>query len=319
MNIYILMGKSATGKDTLYKKLLEDVRINFKPLVTYTTRPIREGEKDGVEYFFKTKEEYEKISKKDIIEERCYKTIHGDWYYYMIKDNQININSNDKYLLIGTLPTFLALKKCYGEENVIPLYIEVDDEIRLTRAITREKQQKEPNYEELCRRFLADAKDFNDDKLKEAGIKKKYNNFNIEECVKKIINDIPEHNNMIETIKRIINNFECLDDKNDIINFFKNLQIGQYFDNDYLTSKLFCSKSYIYMIVYTLQRLDFLDCCYRHKVSKKIINVKDYNNDNLVEYIDDQDFISLVNELLSKPKTKSGTKNWEQIWQVNKL
>ena len=125
MKIYVLMGKSATGKDTLYKKLLEDVRINFNPIITYTTRPIRKGEQNGAEYFFKTKEEYEKTSKKDIIEERCYQTVYGDWYYYMVKDKQIDINSDNKYLLIGTLSTFLALKGYYGEENVIPLYIEI--------------------------------------------------------------------------------------------------------------------------------------------------------------------------------------------------
>ena len=60
MKIYVLIGKSATGKDTLYRKLLEDIRINFRPIITYTTRPIRKGEQNGVEYFFRTKEEYEK-------------------------------------------------------------------------------------------------------------------------------------------------------------------------------------------------------------------------------------------------------------------
>lgn len=190
MKIYVLMGKSSTGKDTLYKKLLENLKVNFKPLLTYTTRPKRKGEQNGVEYFFKTKEEYEKTSKKDIIEERFYKTVYGNWYYYMVKDKQIDINSNNKYLLIGTLPTFLALKKHYGEENIIPLYIEVDDGIRLMRAIKREKQQKEPKYEELCRRFLADAKDFSDDELNKAEIKKRYNSFNIKECTEEIINDV---------------------------------------------------------------------------------------------------------------------------------
>ena len=55
MKIYVLIGKSATGKDTLYRKLLEDARIDFRPIITYTTRPIRKGEQNGVEYFFRTK------------------------------------------------------------------------------------------------------------------------------------------------------------------------------------------------------------------------------------------------------------------------
>ncbi|MDI9488375.1 MAG: guanylate kinase, partial [Bacillota bacterium] len=39
--IYIIMGKSASGKDTIYKKLLEHKQLNLKNVVTYTTRPIR--------------------------------------------------------------------------------------------------------------------------------------------------------------------------------------------------------------------------------------------------------------------------------------
>ena len=108
----------------------------------------------------------------------------------MAKDEQIDINSDNQYILIGTLPTFLALKKYYGEENIIPLYIEVDDDIRLTRAIKREKQQKEPKYEELCRRFLADAKDFSEENLKMNGIVKRYINDNLGDCLEEILSDI---------------------------------------------------------------------------------------------------------------------------------
>ena len=50
--IYCMMGKSSTGKDTLYKRLLEDRELSLKTLIPYTTRPIRDGETDGVEYFF---------------------------------------------------------------------------------------------------------------------------------------------------------------------------------------------------------------------------------------------------------------------------
>lgn len=314
MKIYVLLGKSSTGKDTLYKKLLEDVRVNFKTVITYTTRPIRDNEKDGVEYFFKTKEEYEEIPKENIIEERCYKTVYGNWYYFMMKDNQIDITSNDNYLLIGTLPTYEALKKNYGKENVIPLYIEVDDETRLTRAMKREKLQKEPKYEELCRRFLADAKDFSDNKLKRAGIKKRYDNFNIEECIEDIFNDIPEQNNMTEMVKRIINDFYHVDNKDKIITFFKTLQVGFYLDDDYLISNLPCSNSHIFTCVFALERFGFLETCYRYKKTGKIINVKNYNNKNIIEHVTSKDLSSLINELSGKTQEK----NWEQIWQVVK-
>ena len=50
--IYYMMGKSSTGKDTLYKRVFSDASLQLKTLVSYTTRPIRDGETDGVEYFF---------------------------------------------------------------------------------------------------------------------------------------------------------------------------------------------------------------------------------------------------------------------------
>ena len=50
--IYCIMGKSSTGKDTLFKKILGDESLSLKTIVPYTTRPVRAGEKNGVEYFF---------------------------------------------------------------------------------------------------------------------------------------------------------------------------------------------------------------------------------------------------------------------------
>ena len=52
--IYYLMGKSSTGKDTIYKELRKRMP-QLKNVTIYTTRPRREGEKEGEEYFFKTK------------------------------------------------------------------------------------------------------------------------------------------------------------------------------------------------------------------------------------------------------------------------
>ena len=57
--IYYLLGKSATGKDTLYKEILKR-RPKLRTVTMYTTRPIREGETDGVEYFFTDREELER-------------------------------------------------------------------------------------------------------------------------------------------------------------------------------------------------------------------------------------------------------------------
>ncbi len=53
--IICLMGKSSTGKDTIFKSLLSDKDLGLKKIVPYTTRPIRAGERNGVEYFLGVK------------------------------------------------------------------------------------------------------------------------------------------------------------------------------------------------------------------------------------------------------------------------
>ena len=50
--IFYIMGKSASGKDKIYSRLAGNKELNLKKLVLYTTRPIRDGEKDGVQYYF---------------------------------------------------------------------------------------------------------------------------------------------------------------------------------------------------------------------------------------------------------------------------
>jgi guanylate kinase len=189
--IYVLMGKSATGKDTIYKKILENNKIDLKEVVTYTTRPIRDNEQDGVEYNFVTEEFFNEMkNNNNIIEYRTYNTIHGLWYYFMVNDGQIDIESDENYIIIGTLESFAQIRGYYGKEVVIPIYIEIEDGERLTRALKREKEQIFPKYEELCRRFLADSKDYSDENLQENDIKIRYTNIEVDKCVSQIIQDM---------------------------------------------------------------------------------------------------------------------------------
>ena len=187
--IYYRMGKSSSGKDTLYKEVLKALP-KLKTLVLYTTRPIREGEQEGIEYHFVTDEELERFEKAGkIIEERTYDTVYGAWKYATIEDGQINLAAYD-YLVIGTLESYAGMKKCYGAENLVPIYIEVEDGERLSRALSRERQQEQPKYEEMCRRFLADQKDFSEENLEEAGIVRRYYNDDKVQCLEKIIGEI---------------------------------------------------------------------------------------------------------------------------------
>ena len=54
--------------------------------------------------------------------------------------------------------------------------ISQDDEKRLERSMKREKKQPVPNYDEVCRRFLADQKDFSEENIQRAGITKRFSN-----------------------------------------------------------------------------------------------------------------------------------------------
>lgn len=184
--LYILIGKSASGKDAIYKKLLKDPELGLTPYVGYTTRPIRSGEVDGREYHFINEEvlkEYETSGK--LIEKRVYHTIHGDWYYCSVDSEAVNLSDRD-YLYIGTIESFVSLRKYYGAERVIPVYIEVEAGERLQRALDRERSQEIPRYAEMCRRFLGDEEDFSEANLAEAGIDRRFQNEKMDFCIGEI-------------------------------------------------------------------------------------------------------------------------------------
>ena len=184
--IFVVIGKSASGKDTIYRRLVEDKGLGLKEIICYTTRPIREGEEEGVTYHYVTDEILDQLIKDNkVIEHRTYQTIHGPWHYFTVQDGQINLQ-HDNYIVIGTLESFVQIRKFFGEEVVVPIYIEVENGERLTRALGREKQQEYPRYEEMCRRFLADEKDFSETNLQQAGIVKRFSNVEMDQCVETI-------------------------------------------------------------------------------------------------------------------------------------
>lgn len=188
--IIVLMGKSASGKDSVYKKLAGARGDRIKTLVPYTTRPMREGEVNGKDYFFINEEEYKKLKNNNrIVEERCYDTVEGPWRYLTVNDE--SFEGDKDVLLIGTLEAYLSIREFFGEEKeVVPVYIECDDGDRLIRAINREKKREKPRYKELCRRFLADDEDFSEDKLENAGVTIRIRNDDLEKCVRDVAEKI---------------------------------------------------------------------------------------------------------------------------------
>ena len=184
--IIYLMGKSSTGKDTIFKRLLEDDDLKLKNIVPYTTRPLRDGERDGEEYFFTDEEGFLKLKDQGkVIEDRSYDTFHGLWRYFTVDDGQVQLQSQN-YIMIGTLEAYGKLREYFGEDRILPVMIELDDGLRLQRALNREREQDPPRYEEMCRRFLADSADFADEKIREAGIRRRFSNDELENCLRQI-------------------------------------------------------------------------------------------------------------------------------------
>ena len=188
--VFCIMGKSGSGKDTIFKEIIKDNSLNLKKIVGYTTRPKRVEENDSLEYNFIDDDMINKfIQKNKVIELRKYDTVNGIWYYGTMDDGQINLQTNS-YIVISTLESYSSFKKYFGSNNVIPLYIDVDDGIRLQRILNREMSEDSPNYKEICRRFIADSEDFSNKNLKLNGIEKIYSNNNLVECIADVKNNI---------------------------------------------------------------------------------------------------------------------------------
>ena len=149
--IFCIVGKSASGKDTIYKEILANRESNLIPVVPYTTRPMRVGEQNGVDYNFVTVEQLETLEREEkIIEKRQYFTTQGIWYYFTVK---FDIDEKNDYILISTLEGAKAITDYYGKDRVHVVYLSLDDKTRLLRCIEREAKQKTPDFSEVCRRF----------------------------------------------------------------------------------------------------------------------------------------------------------------------
>lgn len=186
--IVILMGKSGSGKDTIYAKIVKENPFQLQTITPCTTRPMRDGEMEGREYYFKTLEQMYQMEKtKTIVELRTYQTKLGPWHYFTVAQN-IDLNVHN-YITINTLVGYDQFISYYGKENIIPILLQVDDGVRLQRALDREKVQENPKYEEMCRRFLADAEDFSLKNIQKRNINSDNiidNSGTVEETVQKV-------------------------------------------------------------------------------------------------------------------------------------
>lgn len=199
-NFIYIMGKSASGKDTIYKRIKE--QMNIKTYILYTTRPMREGEKEGVDYHYVSDEQIEKFRKAGkIIESRTYQTVNGPWTYATVADEQLRQTGD--IITVGTLESYKNIKEYYKDKKdtkLLPVYITIDEQEREKRAIEREKKQPVPNYAEVARRIKADNIDFSEENLKKCGITnmQTFENYDLEKCVSEIMNYIGRNKQIVE-------------------------------------------------------------------------------------------------------------------------
>jgi len=128
----------------------------------------------------------ELLRQGSVIEARAYHTCLGLWRYFTVADEGIDLKAHS-YVMIATLEAYEQIQKVYGADKVLPVLIELDDGVRLQRALDREKAQDQPKYEEMCRRFLADAEDFSEEKVQKAGIDRRFYNDELDSCLEEII------------------------------------------------------------------------------------------------------------------------------------
>lgn len=154
--IIAIMGKAGSGKDTLMNALLDEPEFNKAvPIISCTTRPIRDNEVDGVNYHYLTKEQFtEQILNGEMLEA----TVFNDWCY----GTSLNNLTPDK-LNIGVFnPEGVGLLRENKNIQLIVIYVEATDKTRLLRQLNREKN---PDCHEIVRRFNADENDFTEKEI----------------------------------------------------------------------------------------------------------------------------------------------------------
>lgn len=184
--IYCVMGKSSSGKDSIYSRIMQQGNPALLRIVPYTTRPRREGETDGREYVFTDETHVQQLeSAGKVIELRAYHTVYGIWKYFTVDDGRIDLVGAQLSVYCDTGRVSENTKILWKLTGSADLYRSGGWRAAAS-AIARERQQKTPQYEEMCRRFLADAADFSEERLTEAGITRRFINKDMEGTIREI-------------------------------------------------------------------------------------------------------------------------------------
>lgn len=146
-----ICGKAGSGKDTIMRQVVSN-NPSLHEIVSCTTRPMREGEAEGINYFFLTGEQFgNKVVNGEMLEATCF----NDWFYGTAYDSLRKDCVN-----IGVFnPEGIDSVIAHKDIELVVFLIEADDKIRLLRQLNREEH---PDVHEIIRRFKADELDFED-------------------------------------------------------------------------------------------------------------------------------------------------------------
>ena len=163
MAIICLMGKSASGKDFIMNNLIKE--YGFKRVISHTTRPIRNGETNGKEYYFTSKEEFLGMAfNETFIETREYNISNEEIWHYGLSKHEIDLTDDNKYVLILDFNGLKALERYLKdigmEDSLTSVYIDAKAQVRLQRSLNREGEMTDKQVKEIIRRFEADERDF---------------------------------------------------------------------------------------------------------------------------------------------------------------
>ena len=153
--LFTIMGKASTGKDTLTKMLHEKMELPIA--LSFTTRPMRNGETQGVEYDFITEKDFWDMHGCNLLAEyTSYDVAGGETWYYGLTREELE---KSEYVLVIVNPDgFSQIKEIYGDK-VCSILIDAPADVRIKRYLDRDIVT-ETKAEECCRRFLADNKMF---------------------------------------------------------------------------------------------------------------------------------------------------------------
>lgn len=197
--IFALLGYSSVGKDTILKQVLKDMD-DVKPIISTTTRPMRKGETEGVEYYFIDDTEFFRRG-TDFVEQRIYHTKvkengvekEATWRYGI---ERAELEKDDYLIVIVDSVGYKELKNYVGNNKIVPIFISAPQEELKARALARGDLEAE-----VDRRLKDDYERFMDFRVRTVYHEVKNGEGRLEEAIKEVENIITKHINEVKEIK----------------------------------------------------------------------------------------------------------------------